>query len=155
MKITLWDILAVVLIIATVVVGLFMLNIYNDPGSLSFLRTPTLPALVAIPTNTNTPFSMPPTWTPTQGSQSTLAPSQTLPPTATGFVMATYTPRPTLTFTPSMTPTVTITRTPTVTPTVNSQATLDSLRATVWAEQTITAAAQQTATAQASITPNP
>jgi hypothetical protein len=134
MKISIWDILTMLLIFGTLILGIFMINIYNDPGTLAFLRTPTLPGLVSIPTNTSTPFVMPSTWTPTPGGEVILQPSQTMPPTATGFVMATFTPRPTNT------------------PTVNMQATLDSLRATVWAEQTATAAVQQTGTAAANQT---
>jgi hypothetical protein len=118
MKITIWDILSIVLLLATIVVLAVVSQIFSDPASsLNPFPHPTIPAVVNLPTPTKTALALPPTWTPTpkvvatEDSPTFVAqkPTWTLQPTATGFVVATWT----LTATPSPTPT--ITRTPTET----------------------------------------
>ncbi len=117
MRLTLWDILAIMVTVALVLVCVIFLQIFIDPYStLNPFPPATLPAVIQLPTATNTPRVMPPTWTPTPGgSMSTLRPSSTLAPTSTGFVLPTATNTPTETPTPTRTPT--ITRTPTKAPT--------------------------------------
>jgi len=122
MKISIWDILSVVLILATVMVVMVAAQIFMDPTSgLNPFPPPTLPTALVLPKPTNTPIRLPPTWTPTTVNNATVEPlgvtptglkaTSTLVATATGFVLPSATP----TLTPSITPT--ITRTPSVTPT--------------------------------------
>jgi hypothetical protein len=118
MRIRVWDVLAILLLLATVVAIVVFATIFADPTtSLNPFPPPTMPALLVLPTATNTPHVLPPTWTPaaTQAvtPTDTLAPSSTPIPSATLFVM----PFPTITFTPSVTPTETLTPTDTVSPT--------------------------------------
>lgn len=123
MRLTLWDILAIILLVALVMVGVIFLQIFIDPNSsLNPFPPATLPAVIQLPTSTNTPRVLPPTWTPTAplGGQSTLRPSSTPQATATGFVLPTATPTPTPTRTPTMTPTVTRTPTKTLVPTITN-----------------------------------
>ena len=117
MRLTLWDVLTILLLIALVLAGVVFLQIFIDPyTSLNPFPPPTLPAVIQLPTSTNTPRVLPPTWTPTAptGGQATLRPSSTLPPAATSFVLPTVTATATPTKTPTHTPqpTATITSTP-------------------------------------------
>lgn len=168
MKGTIWNILTIVTLLALTGLCLLFLTLFINPYSaINPFPPPTLPPTVAIPTSTATLKSLPSTWTPDAGGgiapQGTpLRPSQTLPPTSTGFVLPSFTPTATNTATPTntatitLTPTVTRTYTPTVdqvaTNTYNTavagQKTLDALSAL----QTQQAAAQtadvQTAVAQ-------
>lgn len=117
MRLTLWDILAIIVVVALVLVGVIFVQIFLDPfSSVNPFPPETLPAPIQLPTSTNTPRVLPATWTPTpmMGNISTLRPSSTLPPTSTGFILPTATNTPTPTSTPTNTPT--ITRTPTNTP---------------------------------------
>ena len=119
MRVKIWDIFAIVFVLATIAVVIVVAQILLDPtGAVNPWKQPTPPPLLVLPTATNTPFRLPPTWTPTlaSGSQSTLKPSSTLPPTSTGVSLDTYTPTPTNTSTPTNTPTVTNTPKPTSTP---------------------------------------
>ncbi len=120
MKLSLWDVLAILLILGTLIIGVVFVQILLNPDSnLNPLRAPTLPGTVVLPTSTNTPYLLPATWTPTGSGGAngpTLKPSSTLPPTATGVVLNTFTPTPTFTSTPTNTPTVTNTPTITNTP---------------------------------------
>lgn len=116
MKLSIWDILAIVTVIAVFVIGIIFLQIFSDPYSaLNPFPPATLPARVMIPTSTATQRSLPPTWTPQSGEREeidavNLVSTSTPLPTATGFVLPTFTA--TLTFTPSPIPaTVTPTRT--------------------------------------------
>ncbi len=114
MKFSIWDILAIVTLIAVVIIGVVFLQIFVNPNtSLNPFPPPTLPAAVVIPTSTPTQRSMPPTWTPgpgevtpgpeTEGND--LAATSTPIPSATGFIMPSLTPVDTSTPTPSITPT--------------------------------------------------
>jgi len=128
MKISIWDILSILLLFATVVVLLVVTNVYSNPyGGLNPFPPPTLPSSLVLPTYTNTPLRMPATWTPgpSDGSGPSNTPSSTeiglhptwTPiPTPTGFQIATWTPTFTLTFTPTETYTPTNTRTSTPIP---------------------------------------
>ncbi len=157
MKISIWDILSILLLFATAVVLLVVTNVYANPyGGLNPFPPPTLPSSLVLPTYTNTPLRMPATWTPGpsdgSGSSNTpvptevgLHPTWTPIPTPTGFQIATWTPTFTLTFTPTETYTPTNTRTPTQivptsTPTYNKTATYQALQTQVVIGQTGTAA---------------
>ena len=123
MRLTIWDILSIILLVALVLVGVIVAQIFIDPyAAVNPFPPATLPAPIQLPTSTNTPRVLPPTWTPTAptGGQATLRPTSTLPATATGFVLptATNTPTPTRTVTP--TPTVTRTPTKTLVPTLTN-----------------------------------
>ncbi len=114
MKFSIWDILAIVTLIAVVIIGVIFLQIFTNPGSsLNPFPPPTMPAAVVIPTSTATPRSMPPTWTPEPGEVTPgpgtegmeLVATSTPIATATGFTLPTFTPSNTFTVTPSVTPT--------------------------------------------------
>jgi hypothetical protein len=121
-KLRFWDVLSILGLLGICLQGVIFLTIFNSPDSLLNPFPPqSLPDAVQIPTATATHAQLPPTWTHTPGpdeiATNTLAPSQTVLPTATGFQLPTYTYSPTHTFTPSDTPTITITFTPSKTPT--------------------------------------
>ena len=147
MKLQIWDILAIVLLLATLAVGVVVFQIYADPyGSLNPFPPPTLPSMLVLPTYTKTPLRLPSTWTPTLAAGETrgaFLPTSTPMPTSTGFVLPTYTPTASDTPTPTNTRTVTrtATRTPiTPTKTPNYTATYNALLTKISADQTSTAA---------------
>jgi hypothetical protein len=124
MKITIWDILSVLLLLATVGVVMVVAQIFMDPySSLNPFPQPTMPSVLVLPTRTSTPLRLPATWTPTAGSANPqqspspveLKPTFTLAPSATGFVVPTWTPTITPTFTATITRTPSLTPTPTIT----------------------------------------
>jgi hypothetical protein len=165
MKLTIWDVLSIVLLVGTVLVVVFVLQIYNNPTSALNPFPPSsnagLPTLLVLPTRTNTPLKLPATWTPTPrggvpptDAATTLRPTWTPLPTSTGFVIPTWTP--TITLTPTRTITRTPTNTPTRTPvpptaTLNLTATYQSVVTQISGGQTATAAV---ATANAVATSN-
>lgn len=149
MKLQLWDILAIILLVATLAVGVVVFQIYADPyGGLNPFPPPTLPSMLVLPTLTNTPKRLPATWTPTLSAaevQGTIRPSSTPLFTVTGFVLPSYTP--TASNTPTPTNTRTITRTPTRTPVPPTQTpdmtgTVSVLQTQVVLGQTSTSAVQ-------------
>jgi hypothetical protein len=124
MKISIWDILSIVMIVATVIVAMIVAQIFIEPNSgINPFPQPVVPTALVLPTATNTPIRLPPTWTPTvtkaaeEAATATpvLKPTSTLPPTATGFVVPTWTLTAPPTNTPTITRTPTVTRTPTPT----------------------------------------
>ncbi len=123
MRLTLWDILAIMVTLALVLVSVIFLQIFIDPyAAVNPFPPETLPAPIQLPTSTNTPRVLPPTWTPTPlyGVNATLRPSSTLLPTSTGFVLPSATSTPTATPTPTSTPTRTPIPTRTKVPTETS-----------------------------------
>lgn len=100
----LWDILTIFVLLVTLCLGVYFIQIFIDPGSSSNLLKP-----YWTPTPTITPIQMEPTWTPTATVDvpptATLLPSITPPATLTpaNFVPATETPQETAT--PTITPT--------------------------------------------------
>ncbi len=120
MKLTLWDILAIMTLLALLFMGIIFLQIFVDPFStINPFPPSTLPPTLMIPSATPTLRSLPPTWTHTPqqpGLFATLRPTSTLLPTATGFRLPTFTHTPTPTSTPTNTPTITNTATITNTP---------------------------------------
>ncbi len=119
MKVSFWDVLSILGLLAICLLAGLFTSIFVAPNSMFNPFPPqALPAQVVIPSSTPTSLSLPPTWTATPGSAfmtATLAPSQTMVPSSTGFRLATFTPTPTNTYTPSNTPTPTNTRTITLT----------------------------------------
>lgn len=127
-----FDLLTILVLLATLVVWLSFLLVFLDPQSgLNPFAPPTLPARISLPSLTPTPLRLPPSWTPGSGPElvETVAmqPTSMLPQTATPVVRSSFTITPTWTSTPTITPTVTntptITRTPTRSPTTNYTAT--------------------------------
>lgn len=124
MKLSLWDVLAfLVLCLMGGVVWLFLQIFFNPAHPLNPFPPPTQPAVYAFPTATATLLRLPPTWTPgiqpVQSGETALRPTSTVPATSTPLLMntftATATPTPTPTSTATPTSTSTITRTPTIT----------------------------------------
>ncbi len=118
MKIKIWDILAVIFLVASIGAGVVIGLIYTNPyTSLNPFPPPTLPAILILPTQTYTPqYRLPATWTPTFEPgvvTETLRPSATPLPSSTGYLVPTTTD--TATPTKTATRTSTITRTPTIT----------------------------------------
>jgi len=99
-----WDILTVLVLLLTLCLGIYFIQIFMDPGSSMNLLKP-----YWTPTPTITPKQLEPTWTPTATvyvpPTATLLPSLTPPATATfaNFVPPTETPESTAT--PTVTPT--------------------------------------------------
>jgi len=88
MKMSIWDILTIVLIAAALIIGAVFLVIFVNPdSSVNPFPLPTLPPTVVIPTATATLVSLPPTWTPVPVIQMTKAPTSTPFPTETPFVL--------------------------------------------------------------------
>jgi len=158
MKISIWDILSVLALFGTFVIILVSSAIFANPNSVFNPFPPLIgPAQVVLPTATETPRSLPPTWTPMAGGEvpveETPRITSTLPPTSTMFVISTFTPTATPTDTPTNTPTPTrtptITKTPTLTPTKtpNLTGTVAVIQTQVSSQQTLTAALTQAAAA--------
>lgn len=126
-RISIWDILSIVVIIMTLCMCGAFAQIFMDPYSgLNLFPPPTpLPTVsIIIPTYTPTQRELPATWTPTpQPNDSaapgaaTLKPSSTIAPTYTVYVIPSFTPTHTPTNTPTNTPTATNTATRTPLPT--------------------------------------
>jgi hypothetical protein len=120
MKITIWDILAIMTLFAVAVVGIIFLSIFANPYvAVNPFPPPTLPPTLALPSPSVTPRSLPATWTPTPGGifqepepvdsgEMNLVATSTPLPTATDFSLPTFTPTLTFTITPSPTPTRTV-----------------------------------------------
>ncbi|MGD0004066.1 MAG: NBR1-Ig-like domain-containing protein [Anaerolineaceae bacterium] len=65
MKNVIWNILAVLALMAIVALAFVFLNIYSNPKStFNPFPPPTVPANLVIPTSTSTPILLPATWTP-------------------------------------------------------------------------------------------
>jgi hypothetical protein len=114
MKLSIWDILTGILLLAILLVGGLVMSVFANPYS-SFNPFPpqALPPTVVIPSSTPTFRSMPATWTPNAETEQayaalgyTLVPSDTPGPSPTGFTL-TFTDTPTETETPTDTPTPT------------------------------------------------
>jgi hypothetical protein len=114
MKLSIWDILTGILLLAILLVGGLVMSVFANPYS-SFNPFPPqkLPPTVVIPSSTPTFRSMPATWTPNAETEQayaalgyTLVPSETAGPSPTGFTL-TFTDTPTDTETPTDTATLT------------------------------------------------
>jgi hypothetical protein len=102
MKNTTWNILTIVVLIGTCLMGSMVVQIYSNPATaFNPFQPATMPATVVIPSATPTLQSLPPTWTPTpllQSQDTGLLPSSTPVPT-----LAAYRPSPTITVSPTLT----------------------------------------------------
>ena len=115
MKFSVWDALSILTLMGLCVVGVIVATIFDNPASaFNPFPPPTLPASIILPSVTPTAFYMPPTWTPVGNNPGTVekVASQTPLPTATGFVLPSFTPTFTVTPSPTLTETVTVTDTP-------------------------------------------
>jgi len=120
MRLSIWDVFAILLLAGAVLTLLVFGIIFNDPFNVinPFPPFPAVPTLF-VPSPTATLRSLPTIMTPDRLSGPTasplpLKPSSTLLPTSTGFILPTFTKTPTRT--PTATNTGTPTRTRTVTP---------------------------------------
>ena len=125
MKSRFFNILTILVLLGTALIWIVFLVIFLIPSSGgSLLASPTFPPLLVIPTHTNTPFRLPPSWTPPptsyQGYAATRLPSSTLPATDTPAVRSSFTVTPTWTSTPTVTRTITLTPTVTATPSLTA-----------------------------------
>src|SRR5512135_1491115 len=101
-QLNMWDMLAVLMLLATLGVGMFFLYLFVNPSSPINLLQPNVPTAFVFPTVTITPIQLEATWTPTfmSGTDTpTLAPTITLQPSNTpiSLVPPSKTPPPTAT----------------------------------------------------------
>jgi hypothetical protein len=99
-QLSIWDLLAVLTLLATMAVGAFFVFLFINPASPINLLQPHVPTPFLLPTVTITPIQLEATWTPTfiEGTYTpTLAPTITLEPTSTplSLVPPSKTPKPT------------------------------------------------------------
>ncbi len=88
MKLSTWDILSIVVLLAALIVLGIVLAIFANPSSsLNPFPPATLPPTIQIPTATRTPVLLPPTWTPTVYLTQTPRPTWTPFPTETPLVL--------------------------------------------------------------------
>ena len=125
MKSTIWNILAVLILLAILLVWVVVFQIFLDPQtSLNLLPPPTNVPTLALPTFTPTFRQLPPTWTPGVTEVVVIQPdikaSSTPLPSATVYLANTFTATATSTNTPTNTATVTNTPTETRTPTITN-----------------------------------
>ncbi len=124
------NIIAVIVLALTLILGVLMLIVYTNPTSgINPFPPPPTPGLLQLPTATPTLKQLPPTWTATAVPEflvqtSTLRPSSTPVPTMTDYEFSSRTPTATDTSTPTSTPTRTHTPRPTATRTVTPTFTL-------------------------------
>lgn len=114
MKMSIWNLLTILLLIGTIgLVVIFGLIFILPNGVLpQGMRPVSIPPTVVMPTSTETPFQFPPTWT-----KAPLKPTETEIPTATKTPTKTNTTEPTQTATGSQATTLTLSVTATRTPT--------------------------------------
>ncbi len=87
-KIKIWDVLSILVLIATFIVIFVVFTIFSDPSSsLNPFPPATLIPTIDIPTSTPTLVELPPTWTPMPQITLTPRPTWTLIPTATQLVL--------------------------------------------------------------------
>ncbi len=102
-QLNLWDILSVLVLIATLGIGAFFIFLFINPTTSLNPLQPRIPTPFLFPTGTITPIQLAPTWTPTFNAVTdtpTLAATITLEPSATGFSLVPPTRTPTVTSTP-------------------------------------------------------
>ena len=101
-KLSIWDLLTFIVVIATLAIAAFFVFVFINPASAFNPLPPKMPTPFLFPTPTITPIQLNATWTPTfvdVTDTPTLAPTITLEPSATGFslVPPSKTPEPTKT----------------------------------------------------------
>ena len=88
MKLSIWDILTIVVVVATVTILIVVLTIFTNPdSSLNPFPLPTLPPTIMVPSPTATQVQLPPTWTPGPTAEIFRFPSSTPIPTMTPLVL--------------------------------------------------------------------
>jgi len=102
-QLNIWDMLSVLVLIATLGIGAFFIFLFVNPTTALNPLQPRIPTPFLFPTGTITPIQLASTWTPTFNAVTdtpTLAPTITLQPSATGFSLVPPTRTPTITSTP-------------------------------------------------------
>jgi hypothetical protein len=98
MKLSVWDILAVLVLLAILcLVGSGSIIFFNPYSTLNPFPPPTEPVLITIPTATLVGKTLPPTWTPFVLDTVTPRPTWTMVPTSTIISLPTFTPYPSIT----------------------------------------------------------
>lgn len=115
MKMSIWNLLTLLLLIGTIGMVVIFAAIFILPNQILpvGMRPIVIPATPVIPTSTETPFQFPPTWTkvpPLPTETSTPLVSSTPSPSQTSFML------PSKTLTPSTSPSMTVTKTKTSSP---------------------------------------
>ena len=88
MKLSFWDILAIIFTSAALILLLLVVVIFTNPDSvLNPFPFPTLPPTIVVPSPTPTFLQLPPTWTPAPYNGPTQLPSSTPIPTNTPLVL--------------------------------------------------------------------
>jgi len=88
LKISFWDILAIIFTTAALICLMLVLIIYSNPdSSLNPFPFPTLPPTIVVPSSTPTLRQLPPTWTPTPRGNLTPFVTSTPLPTETTVVL--------------------------------------------------------------------
>ena len=102
-QLNIWDLLSVLVLIATLGIGAFFIFLFVNPTTALNPLKPRIPTPFLFPTGTITPIQLASTWTPTFNAVTdtpTLAPTFTLEPSATGFSLVPPSRTPTITATP-------------------------------------------------------
>jgi hypothetical protein len=87
-----WDVMTIMLLIGMCSLGMWFIFLFFNPSSaINPYPPPTLPVALVLPTSTNTPFILPPTWTPTV-TATVLTPTSTITNTPVSNLPPTYTP---------------------------------------------------------------
>jgi hypothetical protein len=97
-QVSIWDMLTVLTLLATLAVGAFIAYLFVNPTSPINLLPPHVPTAFALPSVTITPIQLEATWTPTfvDGTETpTLAPTITLQPSNTPISLIPPTRTPT------------------------------------------------------------
>ena len=88
MKLSVWDILSIVVLVASfIIIGVVLVIFGNPNSSLNPFPPATFPPMIDIPTATATPVVLPATWTPTVVISPTPRPTGTFIPTETPLVL--------------------------------------------------------------------
>lgn len=88
MKLSVWDILSIIVLVASLIIMGVVLVIFGNPNSsLNPFPPVTMPPTIDIPTATATLVVLPPTWTPTVVISPTPRPTGTYIPTETPLVL--------------------------------------------------------------------
>ncbi len=98
-QLSIWDMLSLLTLLATIGLGTFFVILYLNPTSPMNLLRPNIPTPFLLPTATITPIQLEATWTPTfvSGTDTpTLAPTITLQPSSTPISLVPPTRTPTL-----------------------------------------------------------
>ena len=98
LRLSIWDMLSVLTLLATLGIGMFFLFLFINPSSPINLLQPRIPTPFLLPTATITPIQLEATWTPTfvNGTETpTLAPTITLQPSNTPLSLVPPTRTPT------------------------------------------------------------